>query len=298
MRWRSFKRRWVPGSTDGVRYFQVDVFAPRPFAGNGLGVFPDAASLSQEQMQVLTQELRQFECIFLVPGDDGTVRARIFTMDEELPFAGHPLLGAGAVLHHLSGATAEQRSTVELSAGRRLDLRSTRTVEGFSVEMDQGPASFGAPFDDGAVLAALGLGQEDLQAGLSLQVVSTGLPYLIVPLARGLDRARIRDANFEALLAAHGAKFVYLLDVEAREGRTWDNRGLTEDVATGSAAGPAAAYLVLHGREPRGWLALKQGRFAGRPSELEARVGASGEVTVRGSVYLVGEGNWSRLPAP
>ncbi len=164
--------------------------------------------------------------------------------------------------------------------------------------MDQGVASLGPTLEDGAVLAALGLGREDLQPGLSLQVVSTGLPYLLVPLARGLDRARILDPNFEALLASHGAKFVYLLDVATREGRTWDNRGLVEDVATGSAAGPAAAYLVLHGREPRGWLALKQGRFAGRPSELEARVGASGEVTVRGSVYLVGEGSWSRLPAP
>jgi len=279
-----------------VRYFQVDVFAPRPFTGNGLGVFPEAAALSADQMQVLTQELRQFECIFLAAKEDA-VRARIFTVDEELPFAGHPVLGAGAVLHHLAGPQAERRSTLELSAGRRLDVRSTRLDDGFRVEMDQGVASFGPAFEDGAVLAALGLQRENVEPGLSLQVVSTGLPYLIIPLAGGLDRARIQHPDFEALLATHGAKFVYLLDVRRREGRTWDNRGAVEDVATGSAAGPAAAYLVTHGREPRGdWLLLSQGRYAGRPSTLEVRVAPSGEVTVRGSVFLVSEGRWARLP--
>ncbi len=261
-------------------------------------MFPEAASLSAPQMQVLTQELRQFECIFLDPAGDDAVRARIFTVDEELAFAGHPVLGAGAVLHHLSGPRVDHRSTVELLGGRRLEVRSSRRADGFSVEMDQGMASFGPALEGGAVLAALGLGPEDVHPGLPLQVVSTGLPYLIVPLARGLDRARILHANFEALLASHGAKFVYLLDVAAREGRTWDNRGLVEDVATGSAAGPAAAYLVFHGRESRGWLALSQGRFAGRPSKLEVRVGTSLDVTVRGSVYVLGEGSWSRLPPP
>jgi trans-2,3-dihydro-3-hydroxyanthranilate isomerase len=280
-----------------VRFFQVDVFAPQPFTGNGLGVFPEASSLSAEQMQVLTQELRQFECIFLSPEGEDAVRARIFTVDEELPFAGHPVLGAGAVLHHLAGPGAERRSTLQLSAGRRVEVRSFRKDDGFRVEMDQGVASFGPALEDGAVLAALGLHPEDVEPGLPLQVVSTGLPYLLIPLARGLDRARILHRDFAALLAIHGAKFVYLLDVQAREGRTWDNRGAVEDVATGSAAGPAAAYLVAHGCEPSGgWLGLSQGRFAGRPSELEVRVAPSGEVTIRGSVFLVGEGRWSRLP--
>jgi trans-2,3-dihydro-3-hydroxyanthranilate isomerase len=282
-----------------VRFFQVDVFAPRPFTGNGLGVFPDAASLSAPQMQVLTQELRQFECIFLAPGSDGATRARIFTVDEELPFAGHPVLGAGAVLHQLSSAEGEARRTLELSGNRRLEVRSSRVADGFSVEMDQGVASFGPPLEDGALLAALNLGPRDVSPGLPLQVVSTGLPYLVVPLSRGLDAARIVHADFEALLARQGAKFVYLLDVEAREGRTWDNRGAVEDVATGSAAGPAVAYLVSHGRvRAAGWVTLRQGRFAGRPSALDVCVSSSLEVTVRGSVFLVAEGHLSRLPAP
>jgi trans-2,3-dihydro-3-hydroxyanthranilate isomerase len=281
-----------------VRYFQLDVFAPRPFSGNGLGVFPEAASLSDAQMQVLTQELRQFECIFLSRLGDGAIRARIFTMEEELPFAGHPVLGAAALLHHLSQPGAKHASTFELTAGRRLEVHSSRQDEGFRVEMEQGVASFGPALEDEAVLAALGLTRTDIAPGLPLQVVSTGLPYLIVPLANGLEGARIRHRHFEALLASHGAKFVYLLDVKAREGRTWDNQGAVEDVATGSAAGPAAAYLVAHGlASVGGWLTLTQGRFAGRPSELEERVTASGEISVRGQVFLVGEGHWTRLPA-
>lgn len=283
-----------------LRFFQVDVFAPRPFTGNGLGVFPDASSLSGAQMQTLTQELRQFECVFLSPAQEGTaVLARIFTMDEELPFAGHPLLGAGAVLHHLLTTRPEHESPLKLRGHRRVEVRSTREGEGFRVDMDQGRASFGPALDSAVVLAALGLETRDLFLGLPLQVVSTGLPYLVVPLSRGLDRARILHRDFEGLLASVGAKFVYLLDVEAREGRTWDNRGAVEDVATGSAAGPAAAYLVRHGQSSTdSWLTLVQGRFAGRPSELEVRVRASGDVTVRGSVFLIAEGQCVRLPAP
>jgi trans-2,3-dihydro-3-hydroxyanthranilate isomerase len=280
-----------------VRFFQVDVFAARPFAGNGLGVFPEAAELDAGQMQVLTQELRQFECIFLTPGNEGTVRARIFTVDEELPFAGHPVLGAAAVLHHLFEATGERSCTLELPAGRRVAVRSRRAGEGFSVEMGSGLPAFGPPLRDAEMLAALALDGDDVCPGLPLQVVSTGLPYLIVPLARGLEGARIIHPDFEGLLATRGAKFVYLLDVEAREGRTWDNRGAVEDVATGSAIAPAAAYLVRHGRAPQAtWLSFTQGRFAGRPSRLEVQVSHTGEVTVRGLCFLVGEGRWIRLP--
>jgi trans-2,3-dihydro-3-hydroxyanthranilate isomerase len=297
----SFKRRSGLGISDRrpvLRSFQVDVFAPRPFTGNGLGVFPEAASLSAGQMQSLTQELRQFECVFLVGEGEDAVRARIFTMEEELPFAGHPLLGAGAVLHHLSNAQAEFRSLLELAGGRRLEVRSSRSEDGFQVEMDQGVASFGAPLDAGAVLEALGLVAKDLDAGLPLQVVSTGLPYLLVPVRQALERARILERDFEGLLSSLGARFVYLLDVEAKEGRTWDNRGAVEDVATGSAAGPAGAYLVHHGRaSPERWQRLAQGRFAGRPSEIAVHVTASGNVTVRGRVHLLGEGHWLRLPA-
>ena len=80
------------------RYWQLDVFAERPLTGNGLAVFDDASTLDDAAMQAWTRELRQFESIFLLPGDDPRAfGARIFTLEEELPFAGHPLLGAAAL---------------------------------------------------------------------------------------------------------------------------------------------------------------------------------------------------------
>jgi predicted PhzF superfamily epimerase YddE/YHI9 len=109
-----------------------------------------------------------------------------------------------------------------------------------------------------------------------------------------LERAAIVQPGFEALLASVGAKFVYVLHVPTREGRTWDNDGRVEDVATGSAAGPAAAYLVRHGlASPSEEITLNQGRFLGRPSELRVRVeGAAGDAGNAGeiaAVYVTGD---------
>lgn len=129
------------------RYWQLDVFAERPLTGNGLAVFDDASALDDAAMQAWTRELRQFESIFLLPGDDPRAfRARIFTLEEELPFAGHPLLGAAALLHHLRGGDNEQHWTLHL-ASKSVALRSVRAGRGFYAEMDQGHAEFGATPD-------------------------------------------------------------------------------------------------------------------------------------------------------
>jgi PhzF family phenazine biosynthesis protein len=107
-------------------------------------------------------------------------------------------------------------------------------------------------------------------------------------LATGLERATILQAGFERLLAQVGAKFVYVFHVPTREGRTWDNDGRVEDVATGSAAGPVGAYLVRAELERSGVdVVLHQGRFVGRPSRLRVRVDQAGsEIT---SVHVTGE---------
>jgi len=109
----------------------------------------------------------------------------------------------------------------------------------------------------------------------------------------GLDGARISHPGFEGLLAASGAKFVYVLDPDRPEGRTWDNSGRVEDVATGSAAGPAAGYLLHHGvcpaMEP---ILVHQGRFTGRPSTIEVRPGPDGRLWVGGPVAPVAAGRF------
>jgi len=290
----------------GLAYHQVDVFSAVPYHGNGLAVFPDRGALTDGQMQAITQELRQFESIFLArAGDANEVGARIFTVEEELPFAGHPVLGASAVLHHLTRRADDQAAWLFRLAARDVRVTTWLMPHGYRASMDQGAAHFAPPLPRGKVrpfLSALGLTPEDRHPDLPIQVVSTGLPYLIVPVRAGIDRARIRHPGFEALLAQTGAKFVYVLDPGAPEGRTWDNAGLLEDVATGSAAGPAGAYLVEHGVTAEGQtITVRQGARAGRPCELRVRVrrqeGAL-HAEVEGDVVLIGHGTLTRLPPP
>lgn len=280
----------------GLPFVHVDVFADRPFTGNGLVVVLDADRLSERAMLAITQEMRQFETIFLSRLQPRSAAGRVFTVEEELDFAGHPLLGAAAVMHRrLPGAAQRERLRIDLS-GRELSLRSDRHEGRFEVELDQGPPTFGRRLDAeraASFAVALGLDPADLDPALLAEVVSTGLPYLLLPVARGLERARISVEDLERRLDEVGAKFVYVLDPDAREGRTWDNAGAVEDVATGSAAGPAAAYLVRHGRAPAGErFAISQGRFVGRPSLLRVRVAADA-VHVGGAVTAVAEGRFA-----
>ncbi len=273
----------------------VDVFAREPLSGNGLSVFLLDAELPASMMQRITQEMRQFETIFLRSLGASTFDARIFTMEEELSFAGHPVLGAAAAMHAEFHPSAEVAGLEFVIHGRRIAVTSRRDRETYLAQMDQGEALVDEPVPPAKVaplLQALSLRTQDLVAGLPLQVISTGLPYLIVPVGANLERARIVISDFEALLATVGAKFVYVLDVGRREGRTWDNDGRVEDIATGSAAGPAAAYLVAHGLALHDEvITLAQGRFLGRPSELHAIVrGDRAGVIVRGRVCLVGDG--------
>jgi PhzF family phenazine biosynthesis protein len=136
---------------------------------------------------------------------------------------------------------------------------------------------------------------------LPLEVVSTGLRYLIVPVRGGLERARIVRPDFADLLAEQGAQFAYLIDPDTLEGRHWNNDGTMEDVATGSAAGCVGAYLARHGVVPTGQeFVLHQGRFTGRPSELhvlpEGTPTNLGNVRVGGEVAFVARGSLDALP--
>jgi trans-2,3-dihydro-3-hydroxyanthranilate isomerase len=278
----------------------VDVFTREPLSGNGLSIFLHDAPISTRAMQRITQEMRQFESIFLQRvGDTNRFDTRIFTMEQELPFAGHPIIGAAAYLHHALSPRQAAGQFI-FATPRHLIETSTSYADGVLVaEMDQGEAEIHAPVPREryyAVLEALNLLTTDIAPGLPMQVISTGLPYLIVPLQSGLERAAIVDREFESLLANVGAQFVYVLDVKNREGRTWDNDGRVEDIATGSAAGPAAAYLVKHGMAVAGQtIVLKQGRFLGRHSELQVEISGSESLSakVRGQVCIIGGGNLS-----
>ena len=284
-----------------MQYWQLDVFAERPLAGNGLAVFDDARGLSASAMQGLTQELRQFESIFLLPGATAdTFSARIFTVEEELPFAGHPLIGAAALLHHLHSPAEHADWHLQLTA-KTVQVHTQRLAQGFYAEMDQGLAEFDAQLSAAqaaAFTSAFGLDHDEQDLRYPATVVSTGLPYVLLPVTgAGLAKAKQQRA-LDLELRACGAAFVFLLDIDAREGRTWDPAGVIEDIATGSAAGPVAAYLVAHGLAPRGTpLQLNQGRFLQRPSRLQVCVGQDDRVRVGGHVQLLARAELLIAPA-
>lgn len=310
-----------------MRYFHADVFTSQPYSGNSLAVFPDAAGLTGDQMGQITRELRHFESIFLLADGDASPdagpdadpnagpaagsgpapdvhrrHARVFDLIEELDFAGHPVLGAACVLHELHGGEPPETWTLRLAA-RTVRVTTQRRGPGhFSAVLDQGSADFVSAAVPHNVPEWFGLDAEDLDPDLPPQVVSTGLRYLIVPVRTGaLERARIAAPDLAPRLEALGAQFAYLLDPAALEGRHWNNDGLTEDVATGSAAGCVAAYLRRHNRLADGETAvLHQGRFLGRPSTLTIRAHGTGtdipSVEVGGHVVLIGTGTLDRLP--
>ncbi len=287
-------------------YHHVDVFTRHPYSGNSLAVFPDGDGLTGPQMRRITRELRHFESIFLERHDrERACRARVFDLMHELDFAGHPVIGAACVLHALSGTAENERWAIQLKA-RAVTVDTQRRAPGrFAAVLDQGRAEFLGVPDEARreeIATWFSLAKGDLDPDLVPEVVTTGLRYLVVPVGPGrLEAARIALADLTPGLERVGAQYAYLLDTTAMEGRHWNNDGLVEDVATGSGAGCVAAYLRRHGRIGDGEDGtLRQGRFAGRPSEITIRAHGTGReirsVEVGGSVVLVGEGRLNALP--
>ena len=280
----------------GLQYVHVDVFSSVPFGGNSVPVFLNAAGLGDEQMLRITQELRHFEAIFLEPANgSSTIRARIFDLFEELPFAGHPIIGAAAALHEASRHAGDQTWRFELR-DRTVSVTTRATIDGYFGLLDHGPARFHGRVDDRETFAhAFDLDIEDLHPDLPLEVVDTGLRYLIIPVRPDvLQRARIRR-DITDLLRPVNAQFAVLLDEERRELRHWNNDGVVEDIATGSAAGVIGGYRLRHALARGGeTFVLDQGRFTGRPSVIHVRPDGTRDdvrgVTVGGDVALVGRG--------
>lgn len=279
-----------------LAYRHVDVFSPSPYGGNSLPVFLDGRGLTTEQMLSITKELRHFEAIFLEPQPEpGAVRARVFDLFQELRFAGHPVLGAAAALHDASSRERECTWRFELS-DRSVSVVTRRTESGYFGILEQGtPEHFGSICDGGWVPGSFSLEHQDLRADLPMEVVSTGLRYLIVPVVAGaLQRARI-TGDLSSQLQSVNAEFAVLFDESSLEIRHWNNDGLLEDVATGSAAGTVGSYRLRHGLARAGEIfVLNQGRYVGRPSRLHVQPQGTSDrvenVSVGGDVTLVGRG--------
>lgn len=278
-----------------MNYYHVDVFSSQSLSGNGLTVIFHKEELGEQYMQRLAQEFKQFETIFLRQMGEKRFRARIFTVEEELDFAGHPILGAVSAIHEKFYSNEDKVTiTFELNS-KILPSESIKMNGFFQATMNQGiPESLGVV--DGelkqTLLHALNLTTDNLYPQLSMEVISTGLSYLIVPLASGLEQAKIITNDFERQLSKVNAKFVYVFEVAKMEGRTWDNFGAVEDVATGSAAGPVGIYLYKWGIcNATESIILNQGSFLGRPSKLKVYANQpTGEIYVTGDVKIIAKG--------
>lgn len=279
-----------------MKYYHADAFSKGPFTGNGLSVFIADAFPKKETMQAIACELKQYETIFLVQTAEDRFSARIFTIEEELPFAGHPLLGAAAVLHrecHRDDHTCIfifdlSRNSVSVSSTAKAHENE------FACSMNQGRIHFiGSIKKEEQIrfLDPIGLAEENL-ADLSMDILSAGLPYLYIPLRNGLEKIKYHTNDYEKMLLSVGAKFAYPFDVKSLEGRSFDNYGISEDVATGSAAGPLGEYLIRHGLcNTNTNITIHQGRFLNRPSEIIVRKDScSDEITVSGNVTLLAFG--------
>ncbi len=285
-------------------YIHCDVFAAAPYAGNSLAVFVDPPDLTTAQMLTITQELRHFETIFVWSSPEpNRFRARVFDLIEELPFAGHPVIGAACAMHRRAGRDADAVWTVELNEGRCVTVAVSEARGTLQGKLDQGRPEFLHALADDEIAPfaqAFRLAASDIAAHRP-QVISTGLRYLVLPVASGLASARIVVPDLEERLAAIGADFAYLFDPATMEGRHWNNDGIVEDIATGSGAGPVGVFAVRHGiRSPGEVIGLQQVHFIGRPSRLDVTVhGVADEIArveVAGPVSMVGHGTLDVLP--
>ena len=278
-----------------MEYYHVDVFAEKPFSGNGFTVFIDVKEFEKSYMQTVTQEMRQFESIFLHQTEGNTYRANIFTMEEELDFAGHPIIGAAAILHDLySNGKPHDYWTIQLNR-KAVNVETTQHDHFYTAQMNQGKASFLnilSQEQEDEFLNYFNLSREDAIPGLPFEVISTGLPYLIIPIrTEALSKVKVTIDNLEEKLNTLGAKFFFVFAPDVMQGRTWDNLGKVEDIATGSAAGPIGAFMVKHNlARMNSEIHLKQGDFVGRPSKLQVIVKDNGEILVKGNVYKIAVG--------
>lgn len=260
----------------------VDVFSSRPLQGNQLAVFTDATSLSDAEMQLLAKEMNLAETSFIFPrkGESAT-KVRIFTVEEELPFAGHPTLGTSWVLQKANG---KSEVVLDLKVGK-IPVKFSPTKDGLFGEMTQRTPEFGQIHDKEQLAKALAFPRDDFDAELPAQTVSTGVPFAIVPVrsSEALRNLSLEWKRAAAYLKNTDAKLIYWVYRNTNGAKGHIRARMIfyngEDPATGSAAGCAAAWMVRYGvAQPDEQVLIEQGVEMRRPSKIFVRAGKRGEV--------------------
>jgi trans-2,3-dihydro-3-hydroxyanthranilate isomerase len=304
-------------------FVQLDVFTQTALTGNPLAIFTDARGLNDGEMQALAREMNLSETTFILPRDPAIEaqegkKVRIFTVTEELPFAGHPTLGTALHLYaseSVRDSKASAEITLDLKAGK-IPVRFTANSENAGRnrvdgqvfgEMRQRDPEFGVTFSRQEVARVIGIAADEIP--WPVQIVSTGLPFAIVGIR---NQETLANLNFVPAQAAEflkktEAKFFYFVCPQRREKNRLEVTARMffyggEDPATGSAAGCAASWMVQHGiAKSDEQVLIRQGVEIHRPSDIyvratrggqhvtNVRVGGYAVEVLRGTVRLGGE---------
>ncbi len=293
---------------DRPRFYFTDVFGDRKYSGNQLATFLNCSTLSDREMQQIAREINFSETTFILSETeiDGGYDVRIFTPGSEVDFAGHPTLGTAFIIREHVLQAPKDKVVLNLKVGQVPVTFPEDRVAGDILWMEQVEPTFGEPIDPGLMAQVLSLKPDDLDPRGPIEQVSTGLPFVIVPL-KGLDalkRASVNQEQYWRLVERSWAKAVLVFSTEGYTEEQdlsvrvfVDYYGIPEDAATGSGNGCLAAYLVKNRYLDSTAIDLKlgQGYEIHRPSlvslrarEEDGRIG----VAVGGRVIPTADGWW------
>jgi trans-2,3-dihydro-3-hydroxyanthranilate isomerase len=310
---------------NSYKFFQLDVFTDHAFGGNPLAVFPEAGGISDERMQQIAREMNLSETVFVLPSEkeEALRRLRIFTPGSELPFAGHPIVGAWNCLAREGVVPLPENGSGWVHLKHEVGIGvlpidvEFKDGEPARVVMTQGKFEIRGEIDDrqdqAQIARALGLALEDLDETLPIQAVSTGNTMLLVPVRSLADLGNCKvnlpmlEEIYEGNSAFGAATGCYAFTRETLEigearahARFFIGQNIGEDPATGSAAGPLGGLLVHHGAtrvdpiEGVYKFVIEQGDFIKRPSriglEVKGEPGKVERVCVSGTSVVVARG--------
>jgi trans-2,3-dihydro-3-hydroxyanthranilate isomerase len=291
-----------------LTYYLVDVFTNTQFEGNQLAVFPDSKDISDDLMQKIANEFNLSETTFVFPSDDDNCdcKLKIYTPQRELPMAGHPTIGTAFILLQYGLIIPKNKNYLVFEEGVgpvkvEFELKNKKPELIF---MNQPIPEFGPIFSDTSQIAELlSLKKEDIRKDIPVQSISSGVPFLFVPLSNidAVKNAKVRiDLLYEVLKDVETKQiFIFTTETERKDSFVHCRMfaptfGIVEDSATGSAHGPLGAYLVKYGLSDGKRFASEQGFEMGRPSIINVEVthndGNITNVKVGGKCVAMGKG--------
>lgn len=295
---------------NSYKFYIVDVFAEAKYTGNQLAVFCDAGDLEGEQMQAIAREMNYSETTFIVSSEtsSGGYDVRIFTPKAELPFAGHPTLGTAYILQQEIIKQSVNRVVLNLKVGQIPVKINGNDSEDAYLWMQQKAPSFGQIFPVETIAEILGVSRDEVDCQYPIQAVSTGIPFIIVPLKTldTLKQIKLNQDKYWQLIDNSDAKCILVFCSETYQSENdlnvrvfCDYLGIPEDPATGSANGCLAGYLVEYSYFGTSEINVRveQGYEIQRPSLLllkasKKAANESIEVHVGGKVIMVATGEF------